>query len=578
MVLVVSCTAIQALTIVSGPTITPASNAPLAAVLALATDTQSRVSVSVGDGSNTWRRDFFDYGTAHSLPLLGFQPNRTNVITVTVYDTARNTATISPPLTFITDPLPADFPTSVVLTSRPDKMEPGYTLFRIQNRTDFQAYITIVDNSGAVVWYSSVPTTADVRQLPNGHLFIPLTSQFVEIDMLGNTVNTWSAPPDLLINIHDGVPTANGTILYLSDASEMVPNFPTSATDPNAPLQTASVLYNKVVEISATNAALLNTWSPINVLDPRRLTYLTFEINSSLGWDIEHSNAVVDDTRDGSIIVSMREQNAVIKFSRATGQLKWILGPHENWGLAFQPYLLTPVGTPFAWNYAQHAPMITPSGSLLLYDDGNYRAMPFDPPVPDTNNYSRAVEYQIDETNMTVSQVWEYNNLGSDRLYTPIIGDADWLTNSGNVLVTFGYVTYVNGLLPNPWAPNATMVRIKEVTHDPIPEVVFDLAFFDSNTTDPNYKGYFCYRSDRVSDLYPHLPQPVVDLSIQYQAGVPFLTFSADPVRSYMVQASEDLVQWADLGPASLDETGYFVFADSAATDFGARYYRVETQ
>ncbi len=555
-----------------------ASNAPLAALLTLATDTQSRVSVSVDDGTNAWSRDFFDYGTTHALPLLGFHPNSTNLVTVTVHDTSKNSLTASQPLVFITGPLPADFPTARVFTSRPEKMEPGYTLFRIQNRTTFRVYIAIVDNSGAVVWYSTTQSTADVRQLANGHLFIPLITKFIEVDMLGNTVKTLTAPTGFLVNIHDGVPTDNGTILYLSDASGEVTNFPSSDTDPTAPTMDALVLYNRVVEISATNAALLNTWSPIDVLDPRRVTYLTFESLTTQGWDIEHSNAVVDDTRDGSIIVSMRQQNAVIKFSRDTGQLKWILGPHANWGPAFQPYLLQPVGAPFEWNYAQHAPMITPSGTLLLYDNGNCRASPVDPPVPDTNNYSRAVEYQIDETNMTVSQVWEYKNVGSDRLYTPIIGDADWLTNSGNVLVTFGYVTYVNGLLPNPWAPSATMVRIKEVTHDPIPEVVFDLSFFDYNTTNPNYKGYFCYRSDRISDLYPHLPQPVVDLSIQYQAGVPFLTFSADPVRSYTVQASEDMVQWADLGPASLDETGYFVFADSAATDFGARYYRVVTQ
>lgn len=576
--LAVWSTPAPALTIVSGPTITAASNAPLAAVLALTTDRESRVSISVDDGTNTWSRDFFDYDTTHALPLLGFHPNRTNLVTVTVRDKFKNAATASQPLVFVTAPLPADFPTSVVLTCQPEKMDPGYTLFRIQNRTTFRVYLVIVDNSGAVVWYSTLQSTADVRQLANGHLFIPLVMKFVEVDMLGNTVNTWPAPTGLRINIHDGVPTDNGTILYLSDASREITNFPSSTTDPTAPLQDVLVLYNKVVEISATNAALLNTWSPIDVLDPRRLTYLTFDSLTTQGWDIEHSNAVVDDTRDGSIIVSMRQQNAVIKFSRATGQLRWILGPHENWGPEFQPYLLAPVGTPFAWNYAQHAPMITASGNLLLYDNGNCRATPSDPPVQDMDNYSRAVEYHIDETNMTVSQVWEYKNNGSDRLFTPIIGDADWLTNSGNVLVTFGYVTYVNGLRPNPWAPAATMVRIKEVTHDPVPEVVFDLAFFDYNTTDPNYKGYFCYRSDRIADLYSHLPQPVADLSIQYQGGFSLLTFSADPVRSYTVESSADLVQWTKAGPAALDETGYFVFSDPNANTLGTHYYRVVTQ
>ena len=49
------------------------------------------------------------------------------------------------------------------------------------------------------------------------------------------------------------------------------------------------------------------------------------------------------------------------------------------------------------WNYAQHAPQITPQGTLLLYDNGNYRASPFDSLVLDSANYSRAVEYRINE-------------------------------------------------------------------------------------------------------------------------------------------------------------------------------------
>jgi hypothetical protein len=292
----------QALTILSGPSFTPATNAPLAGLLQLSTDVDSRVSVTAIDGANTWTRGFHDYGTTHSVPLLGFKAGRTNTITVTVYDKVRNAVTASQPLSFITPPLPGDFPTSVLLTNEPQKMEPGYTLFRIANRKSRNAYITIVDNSGEVVWYSGVPTTSDVRQLANADLFIPLTTNFVEINLLGNTVSNWNVPPSLTINLHDGVPTPHGTILYLSDASRVETNFPTSATDPNAPLQTTRVLYNKVVEISATNAALLNTWSPIDVLDPRRLTYLTFDINTALGRDIEHANAIIEDPRDDTLL------------------------------------------------------------------------------------------------------------------------------------------------------------------------------------------------------------------------------------------------------------------------------------
>ena len=354
-------------------------------------------------------------------------------------------------------------------------MEPGYTLFNVQVNGGTYWYVTIVDSGGEVVWYNSAPSTADVRQLANGDLFMPASTSFVEMNLLGQTVNTWAAATGLPINVHDGVPTDHGTILYLSDALELVTNYPTSMTDSNAPHASAEIKYQKVVELSATNAALLNTWSPINVLDPRRISYLI--VNSGGSWDAEHCNAVIEDPSDDSLIVSMRHQNAVIKFSRATGQLHWILGPPANWGPAWQPYLLTPVGNPFFWHYGQHAPVSTPQGTLLLFDDGNYRASPFDPPVPDTNNYSRAVEYSINEQTMEVSQVWDYGRTNeTDRLYVDHEGNAEPQPKTGNVLVDFAAVNYVNGVPPSAYGPSAWIVRIQEVTHEAVPQLVFDLA------------------------------------------------------------------------------------------------------
>jgi arylsulfate sulfotransferase len=452
----------QALTIVSGPSFGKAANAPLSGVLQLTTDEASRVSISVNDGTEVWERAFYDFGTVHSVPLFGFKPGRTNEITVTVYDRFHNAVTSPQPLVFITDPLPGDFPNITLRQADQAQMEPGYTLFRVTVHNETYWYVVIVDSSGEVVWYNPTPSTADVRQLENGDLFLPSTNRFVEMNLLGETMNTWPVPDDLQIDPHEGLPTGHGTILYLSGAVETVTGYPTSVTIPNAPLATANVRYEKVVEISATNAAVLNTWAPIDVLDPRRISYLDGTYGP--GWDSEHSNAIIEDPSDDSLIVSMRHQNAVIKISRATGQLQWILGPPERWGPQWQPYLLTPVGTPFAWQYGQHAPVLTAQGTLMLYDDGNYRAMPFAPQVPDANNYSRAVEYKIDEQTMEVSQVWEYGRTNAERLFTGLKGSADPLPKTGNVLMGFAAVSYVNGGPPSAYGPGATMVRIQEVS------------------------------------------------------------------------------------------------------------------
>jgi arylsulfate sulfotransferase len=531
----------------------------------------------VNDGTNTWERNFLDYTNVHSTTLLGFKPGRTNAITVTVHDKYRNEVTASHPVNFITAPLPSNFPNIVLLSSKPDKMEPGYTLFRGLNNGS-QAYVIIVDSAGEVVfWYPSIASVLDVRQLANGDLFMPLVTTMTEVNMLGQTVQTWVVPTAWRINNHDGVPTDHGTILYLSDASRVVTNFPTSATISNAPTATTNVQYQTVIEISYTNAALLNVWHTIDLLDPRRISYLTFSAKTAMGWDWGHANAVIEDPRDDSLIVSLRHQNAVIKFSRATGQLKWILGPHENWAPAFQQYLLTPVGAPFAWNYAQHAPEITPQGTLLLYDDGDYRASPFDAWVPDANNYSRAVEYSINEATMEVSQVWEYAST-NETLYTWSVGDADWLKTRGNVLVTFGNISYVNGAHPSPYSTNAAMARIKEVTHDPDPEVVFDLALFDYANTNKTYSGCFTYRSDRIPDLYSVLPQAVADLTVTFSDGQPHLEFSGSETRTYVVEASTNLVDWDQIGVAEPSGSGNYDFQDEQSDDFPARFYRIVTQ
>jgi hypothetical protein len=502
----------HALTVLAGLSFTPATNAPLAGVLTVTTDTDSLVSVSVNDGQKPWKRDFFDYGMNHSETLLGFKANRTNEITVTVRDQSRNTFTVAEPLTFITAPLPTNMPTFRLRTNNVEKMEPGYTLFRVANYEFFKVgsltgragYVTIVDNSGEVVWYSDLPNAGAVRQLRNGNLFFPVTMEaaFAEVNLLGQTVKTWKAP--YFVDPHEDFVTGHGTFLYLTEFLRPKSIFWSNVTNPRAPLVITNFSYFQITEMSAASLPALsirNLWSLVDMLDPARFNYLTYETFSG-ATDTEHANAIIEDPRDDTIIVSLRNQDAVVKFSRS-GQIQWILGPHKNWGSPWRQYLLKPVGTPFEWNYGQHAPVITPQGTLLLFDNGNCRAEPFDPPVPDEANYSRAVEFRIDEVNMQVSQVWQFADTNKDRLYAGTLGNAEWLPQTSNVLVTFGCITYENGAHPEPNAPRAPIARIKEVTHEVNPSVVFDLELSDPLNTNSKSEGYRVYRSYRIPDLYP---------------------------------------------------------------------------
>jgi arylsulfate sulfotransferase len=584
-----------AISISSGPTFLQAASAPLAGVLQVTTDVPSRVSVVVSNGTNVWERDFYNYAMSNSVPLFGFQPGQTNLIQVTTYDRYRNSSTARQLLTFVTPSLPVDFPELTVLTNDPGQMEPGYTLFTVQNRADSGAYITIVNSSGQVVWIRQVfqQTDIDVQQLADGNLFIheqPPANQFLEVNLLGQIVQTWKPAAGYPINSHVGVVTDRGTILYLSDVSEIVTNFPIASYplneggSTNPPLGTEMVDDNPVVEVS-TNGALANVWSPLNQLDPTRVTYITGDFPSSFGLDSEHANAIIDDTNDNSIIVSQRDQNTIYKFSRNTGKLIWILAPNgpfapqASWSTNLEPYVLTPTGTPFEWCYAQHAPELTPQGTLLVLDDGDDRATPFQPILPDQDNYSRAVEYNIDETNLTVSQVWDSYDSGlggGDRLFTFIVGNADWQPQRRNVLATFGWVTYVNGVSVN--TNGATMARIVEYTHEPVPQVVWDLSIWNYNGPQPANGGFLVYRSHRIPDLYAHIAAPVSNIVFTVQNQTSSLEFSADPTFTYEIQASSDLENWTTIGTAyEEDDAGDFDFDDLGAYQFAGRFYRVVT-
>lgn len=565
----------EALALLSPPEFTRAPKAPLSGVLTVVTDEPSRVTVRVNDGMGEWERRFFQYDTHHSLPLHGFKPGRSNVITVTVHDRERNQVTAGETLVFVTSPLPVEFPNIRLQKAEPERMEPGFTLFRVDVQFTAYDYVVILDQAGEVVWYDETPSTADVRQLENGNLFMPTLSNFLEMNLLAEEVRTWTPPTQLAIDPHDGVLTDHGTILYLAHATNSVTEYPTSVTNPEAPTATAKVYYQKFVELSLANSAVLQTWDPLHVLDPRRISYLVGRI--SRGWDAHHSNAIIEDPKDGDLIVSMRHQHAVVKFDRETGAIRWILGPHENWGPDWQPYLLTPVGTPFEWQYAQHAPVPTPEGTLVIYDNGNDRALPFDSKLPDEQNYTRAVEYEINEETMEVRQVWEYGKNAEERLYTPFKGNASPLPKTGNVLIGFSAVTLVNGVSPSPTGAG-TMVRIQEVTREAEAEVVWDVAMTMYDREGSTHNSCSIYRAVRIPDLYGHPAAAVEDLMLRVTAEDRILQFSADPFRSYRIESSADLATWAFAGIPTEDPAspGEFNFQD--VSPGGARYYRVVTE
>ena len=488
-------------TVTREPTFVMAPNAhtPLAGLLEVSTSGLSRISVTISDGNEQFTHDYEGFNTEHSLPVLGFKPSRIYTITVRILDI--DGIDLIEPTIFqaITRSLPEGFP-EINVTSTPELMEPGVTLFEAAN------YLVAVDATGEVCWYHFIQLPSgsldrDVRRMKNGNLLLMLARfRTVELDMLGNIVNLWhpsqstdgdpgSIPVDTLAFHHEVFEMESGNLLMLSVEFETFFDYPTSVS-PIAALGEAIVVGDVVVEFTP-DGTIVNEWSMLDLLDPYRLNYsswlglynnlyeMVFGVAEPTA-DWSHGNAVIHDPSDDSIIVSFRHQDAVVKFSRQTGELIWILGPHENWDPErFGKYLLTPQSEhEFFFPYHQHAPDVTDEGTILIYDNGNNRASPFDPTLSDADNFSRAVEYKINEETKEIDIVWEYGQFEDETLYTFFIGDADYLPLTGNALITFG------GTQP---------ARLIEVTRTTPAVKVFDLSL----------PGNFTYRSERLDSLYP---------------------------------------------------------------------------
>jgi arylsulfate sulfotransferase len=502
----------MALDFVQSPTLTmnPNGVAPLTGVIQFETDVPARATVNISNGIENWTREFSEYQIQHYLPILGLKPNNHYTVEMVISDINQYSLAITPPLQAITDPLPDDFPSITVLASDPSRMEPGYTLVdKIirgpVNIPDSQTpdgtlpkYSMILDNTGNIIWYSTLGSI-NMKQLPNGNISYTSNNDLIETDLLGNIQKTIHLETPRIIH-HDVFTESNGKILSLTNKTVEVESYPTSYTDPNAPTENTLITDSPVVEFSSTGA-LLNQWDLSDLLDPTRIGYLSLSRPNGTSADWSHANAVLHDPDDDSIIVSIRHQDAVIKFSRSTGTLKWILGNHNNWTPRLQSYLLNPVGTPFEWQFHQHAPAILPSGNILLFDNGNSRASPFDGnhPLANSQNYSRAVEYSINEQDMEIRQVWEFGSDIDQRYYSGSRGDADWMPNTENVLITFADVNYVGGVSSNALGMGTTHTRIIEVDHSEAANKVFEVAIYNATPR----SMIISYRSERIPDLYP---------------------------------------------------------------------------
>jgi hypothetical protein len=260
------------------------------------------------------------------------------------------------------------------------------------------------------------------------------------------------------------------------------------------------VLDSVLVELDG-DGNVLRKRAMLDILDRERVAYDSLDPTpgGEYEYDWTHVNAIVPVDGGSSFIVSARNQDVVFKLSQDWSQIEWLLANPTGWSEPFREYLLTPVGVPageeFRWPYHQHAPELTPDGTIILFDNGNYRATPGDgrTPMTDENSYSRAVEYRVDEEAMTVEELWSYEYADA-RLFSVGMGDANLQAESDTVLINYGLLAAVGDVPTGDLGWGWFQARLVEVARDAGDEVVFDLAVH--GTTDGF--GSPVYRAVRI--------------------------------------------------------------------------------
>ena len=284
-------------------------------------------------------------------------------------------------------------------------------------------------------------------------------------------------------------------------------DYPTDVVDPDAPRKPTNVVGDIVVEI-APDGEVLRQWKLFDLVDPYRFGYGSLEVGYWVGTyedhydeppvDWHHANAVYYDEQTDSAIISTYQMSAIYKLNLGSGELDWIMSDPTGWREPWSKLLLEPVGD-MLWTYGQHAPMITPQRTLLVYDNGWIRAVPPNPPLQrGEDSFSRAVEFEIDATNGTVRQVWSFGGPGEDWFMSPFISEADWMPETGNVLVlSGGRVTRVDGSVGFAPFEGHIWITLAEVTHTTPAEKVWEVIIDDPAVS------WASYRIERVPSLYP---------------------------------------------------------------------------
>jgi hypothetical protein len=304
--------------------------------------------------------------------------------------------------------LPPSFPTLVISSNGP--VAPGEFIGTLGAKgSATNNFNVVLDNSG-IPLYETPFTNLWRAVTPCGLIAEAASENWLLKDETFTVVDTFPHGDG-----HDFKLLPNGHALILGgdnwpvDMSQFVPG-----GRPDAVLQ--SLVFWEV----DANKQILFQW---RARDHLAITdSLDFLDVASVDWT--HVNGLTLDPLDNNYLVSLRGFCQILKISRTTGDVIWRLGGKSS---DFTFIGEHPENAPYYF-IGQHNIHRLANGDLLFFDNGSLQNQG---PLAG-RTYSRAVEYHLDETNLTATLVWEYRH--TPDVLTPTEGIVKRFSN-GNTYI-----------------------------------------------------------------------------------------------------------------------------------------------
>ena len=303
--------------------------------------------------------------------------------------------------------LPANFPRMIITSNGP--VAPGDfigTFGAKGNATN--NYNVVLDSSGTPIYWT--PFTNLWRAVTPSGLIAENASIWLIKDETFALVDTFPRSDG-----HDFKLLPNGHALLFGNE-----NVPVDMSQYVAGGRPDAVLNSLTFQELDANKQVIFNWRAIEhfpITDS-----LDFLNIASVDWT--HPNALTIDPLDNNYLVSLRGFCQIVKVSRTNGAVIWRLGGiHSDFTFVGEH----PENAPYYF-IGQHNVHRLANGDIMFFDNGSLQNQG---PLAG-RTYSRAVEYRLDETNMTATLVWEFRH--TPDILSPTEGTVKRFPN-GNTLI-----------------------------------------------------------------------------------------------------------------------------------------------